>query len=211
MRILVSLLLMTAAVPAAAQQSGAGRPGPRPLLPRDQEVALARSAAPSSVTAGARIYVFTDTGYVVAERGTTDVACLVNRSWPESLEPECFDPEAAATIMPMEMRRTLLLHRGRPADQVERDIADGLAAGTFRAPSRLAVQYMMSAGQRLVSDEGKPVGAWRPHVMIFYPYLTNALVGHHGEPDLSAGMVVDPGRPTANLMVVVPAFVDQKP
>jgi hypothetical protein len=30
----------------------------------------------------------------------------VNRSQPESLEPECFDPEASATIMPMEVRRT---------------------------------------------------------------------------------------------------------
>jgi hypothetical protein len=209
MRIAVTLFLLTAVIePAAAQQSGAGRPGPRPLLPRDREIALARSAAPASVTAGARIYVFTDSGFVVAERGTSDVACMVNRSWPDSLEPECFDPEAAATIMPMEMRRTVLLHRGRSSEQVERDIADGLAAGTFRSPSRLAVQYMMSAAQRLISDEGKPVGAWRPHVMIFYPYLTNAQVGHQGEPDLSAGMVVDPGRPTANLMVVVPAFVD---
>jgi hypothetical protein len=209
MRILVALfLLTTSASSAAAQQSGAGHPGPRSLLPRDREIALAQSAAPASVTAGARIYVFTDSGFVVALSGTSDVACMVNRSWPDSLEPECFDAEAASTIMPMEMRRTLLFHRGRSSEQVERDIADGIAAGTFRVPSRLAVQYMMSAAQRLVSDEGKPVGAWRPHVMIFYPYLTNAQIGHHGEPDLSAGMVVDPGRPTANLMVVVPAFVE---
>jgi hypothetical protein len=170
-------------------------------------VALARSGAPASVSTGARILALTDAGFVIADSGTTDVVCLVNRSWPTSIEPECFDAEAAATIMPMEIRRTELLHRGIPADQVNREIDAGLSAGTFRLPGRPAVVYMMSAEQRLVSDEGKPVGKWRPHLMIYSPFLTNAAVGHHGEPNLTGGMVVDPGRPTANLMVVVPDFV----
>jgi hypothetical protein len=169
---------------------------------------LARSAAPASISAGARVYVFSDTGYVVADPGQTDVACMVNRSWPESLEPSCYDAEGAATIMPMEMRRTVLYHRGVKAADVERAISDGLMAGRFRLPSRPAVQYMMSSAQRLISDEGKPVGAWRPHIMIHYPFLTNAAVGHHAEPDLKAGLVVDSGQPTANLMVVVPQFID---
>jgi hypothetical protein len=143
----------------------------------------------------------------VAEPGTSDVVCLVNRSWPDSLEPECFDAEAATTVMPMEMRRTLLYHRGISTKEADRDIADRLAGGEYRLPSRAAVVYMMSAKQRLISDEGRPVGNPKPHVMIFYPFLTNAAVGHHGAPDLNAGLVVDSGRPTANLMVVVPEFV----
>jgi hypothetical protein len=208
MRNATSLLILIIAVRAAvAQEAGAGRPGRREPLPRSREIALARSAAPPSVSKTARVYVLTDSGYVVAEPGTGDAACMVNRSWPDSLEPECFDAEAAATVMPMEMRRTLLLHRGTAPAEVERDIADGLAAGRYRPPARLAVLYMMSAAQRLIGDDGKPAGAWRPHLMIFYPYLTNAAVGHQGSPDLSAGLVVDSGRPTANLMVVVPAFV----
>ena len=202
------ILLLILAQSAAAQAAGAGRPGRRALLPRDREIAWARSAAPASIGAGAKVFVFTDSGFVVAESGTTDVACMVNRSWPDSLEPSCYDAEAAATIMPMEMRRTLLYHRGAPPEQVEREISAGLLAGTYRLPSRPAVQYMMSSTQRLISDEGRPVGAWRPHLMIYYPYLTNAAVGHHAEPDLEAGLVVDSGRPTANLMVVVPGFVD---
>ena len=40
---------------------------------------------------------------LVADSGSSDAVCVVNRSWPESLEPECFDAEAAATIMPMEL------------------------------------------------------------------------------------------------------------
>jgi len=73
------------------------------------------------------------------------------------------------------------------------------------------VAYMMSGGQRLVGDDGRPAGRWKPHLMIYYPYLTNEAVGHHGSPDATAGLVVDPGRPTANLMVVVPDFVAVAP
>lgn len=205
--LILSVFLLLVPVLAQAQGAGTGRPGRRPLLAPADEIALARSGAPTSVSQAARVYVFTDTGFVMAVPGTSDAACLVNRSWPASLEPECFDAEAAATIMPMEMRRTLLYHRGTPAADVERAIMDGLAAGTYRLPSRPAVVYMMSEGQRLIGDEGEPAGNWKPHLMIHYPFLTNAAVGHHGEAGLAAGVVVDSGRPTANLMVVVPDFV----
>jgi hypothetical protein len=208
---LLVLLAVTFASPAFAQAAGAGRPGPRALLPREREIALARSAAPASVSAAARIYVWSASGWVVADSGASPVACLVNRSWPAALEPECFDEEAAATIMPMEMRRTELLHRGMAAEQVEAEIARGLMEGRYRLPARLAVAYMMSAGQNLVGDDGEPAGAWRPHLMIYYPNLTNQQVGHHAEPGLSAGLVVDSGKPTANLMVVVPEFVAVAP
>lgn len=202
--------LLLAQIPAllAAQGAGAGRPGRRPILPREAEIALARSAAPASVSATARVFVFTDTGYVVADSGASEVVCLVSRSWPTSLEPSCYDGEAAATVMPIEMFRVLRYHQDSAVAGIEAAIAAGLMDGRFRLPARPAVQYMMSSGQRLVSDDGKAVGAWRPHLMIHVPYLTNAMVGHRGEPDLNGGLVVDSGRPTANLMVVVPAFVD---
>ena len=113
--------------------------------------------------------------------------------------------------MLMEMRRTLRYHQGVPSADVDREIADGLASGRFRLPGRLAVGYMMSEAQRLIGDDGQPAGNWKPHLMIYYPFLTNAAVGHHTDPGLKAGMVVDSGRPTANLMVVVPDFVPVKP
>lgn len=197
--------------PLDAQEAGAGRPGRRTLLSRAEEVALARSGAPPSVSSGARVYVFSDSGYVVAEDGSTDVSCMVNRSWPTSLEPECYDAEAAATIMPMEMHRTLLAHQGKGQEQVSRVMADGLADGRFRLPSRMAVVYMMSSAQRLVSDDGSPAGAWKPHLMMYSPFLTNHMVGHHGAPGLTGGLVVDSGKPTANLLVVVPEFIHPAP
>ncbi|MEZ4415501.1 MAG: hypothetical protein R3E10_07075 [Gemmatimonadota bacterium] len=191
----------------SAQSVGSGQAGPRSFLEREHEILLARSAAPPSVSAGADVYVFTADGYVLAARGGSGAACLVSRSWPDSLEPECFDPEGTRTIMPMEMTRTELLHAGVAPEEAERRIADGIADGTFRLPQRMAVVYMMSEGQRLIADDGTPAGKWRPHLMIYSPWLTNEDAGHSTPPGLMGGMVVDSGLPTANLMVVVPEFV----
>src|SRR5688500_16889322 len=67
--------------PMTAQSKGAGQSGARTLLPRAEEIALARSAAPAEVSRSATVWVLTHSGYVVAEKGTNGVACYVGRSW----------------------------------------------------------------------------------------------------------------------------------
>lgn len=200
---LLSLLPAT----IAFGQTNAHRNGRRALLPRDSEVALARSAAPPSISNGARVLVLTDTGYSVAESGTTSVTCIVSRSWPESLEPQCFDEEASATVLPIELKRVVLYHEGRSESDVERVIADGLRTGVFRMPRRPAMTFMMSAGQRLVDDNGTMVGAWRPHIMIYYPYLTNRDVGLPATPDMAVGMVSEEGSAMSSLTIAMAHFV----
>jgi hypothetical protein len=192
-----------------AQSATAGRSGRRAVMPAHREIALARSAAPVAVGDSASVYVFTDTGYVLAVRGSNGVACYVSRSWPESIEPHCFDAEGAATIMPMEMRRVELLHRGRSPDEVEQEIALGLTSGRYRLPRRPAMSYMMSGGQVLYNDEGKHVGRWQPHLMIYYPFLTGSDLGLAGD-DLNSAILVDPGKPTSNMMIVLRQFVEPR-
>lgn len=192
------------AAPALAQSYGGGQSGPRPLLPRAEEIALARSAAPAVMSDSATIYVLTATGYEVAVTGTNGGACYVSRDWLDSLEPHCFDAEGARTILPMAMRRVELLHQGRSRDEADREVADGLLDGRFQLPARPVLSYMLSSAQRLVSDDGRPVGAWKPHVMIYYPYWSDA--GAAG-PDV---VLVDAGKPTATLVVVVPSFVEPR-
>jgi len=204
--IVVSLAILTA-VPANAQTSTPSRSGRRLLIPREYETALARSAAPASVSAKARVLVFTDSGFVVADSGSNGVTCVVNRSWPQSLEPHCFDAEGAASIMPQELRRAELGHRGIPDAEVDREIAAGLAAGRFRMPRRPALTYMMSAGQVLYDDGGRRVGSWRPHLMLYYPYLTNADLGLASRPDMRIGSVFQEGTPGASLVIVMHDFV----
>ncbi len=83
---------------AEAQDSVSVRAGRRQRMRVDSEVALARSAAPSSVSDPATVLVLADSGYVVARSGTNAVTCLVNRSWLHSLEPQCYDAEATSLV-----------------------------------------------------------------------------------------------------------------
>jgi hypothetical protein len=133
---------------------------------------------------------------------------MVNRSWPMSLEPHCFDAEAAASVLPIELFRMARVQQGAAGPDVDRAIADGLREGRFRLPRRPAMTYMMSSAQRLISDDGRPAGNWQPHLMLFIPYLTSEELGLGKTPNPAAAIVVDSGRPFANIMVVVRAFID---
>jgi hypothetical protein len=108
--------------------------------------------------------------------------------------------------MRLHMREVELMHQGVSVDDVDRAIGADLANGRLRLPRRPAMSYMMSAGQSLISDEGQPAGSWRPHIMIYYPFLESGDL-YTGAPDVSAGMVTGSGSATSSIMIVVPEFV----
>ncbi|MEZ4586677.1 MAG: hypothetical protein R2909_09785 [Gemmatimonadales bacterium] len=197
-------LVATGSGPILAQAPT--RDGTRRLLDRAEEVALARSAAPTSVSAKARVWVFTGKTYVVADSGETEASCYVGRPWSGSLEPHCFDPEGSATILPIQIRRVELYVEGKSDDEAEREIADGIRSGRFRLPRRDAVTYMMSAAQELITQTGTPIGAWKPHLMIYRPYVTPGDIGL-GEGGSATVFIENPGQALAALIVPVPDFV----
>lgn len=200
------------AVPLAAAQSYAASEGAgegRIVLERDEEILLARSAAPPEVSAEATVLVYRPgTGFEVAVEGSSGVTCLVNRSRVASLEPHCYDSEGSETILQIHLREAELRERGLDAEAIQADVDAGIRSGALRLPSRPAMTYMMSAGQRLVSDDGREVGAWKPHLMIYVPYLTSQAVGLGDTPSTRAAVLVDSGTALANIMIVVEDFVD---
>ena len=206
----ISLVLAVApATPASAQLFESGESGVRELLPRGEEIALARSAAPAAVSEAASIYVLTPDGYELAVEGSSGAACYVSRDWLTSLEPHCFDPEGATTIMKIHMRRVDLLHAGVGLEQAGETVMAELLRGAHRLPRRPAMSWMQSSAQRLVAPDGAAVGPWRPHVMIYYPFLTADDLGLAGAASAPAGaMISDGGTPLSTLLVVVPDFVD---
>jgi hypothetical protein len=198
---------------AAAQSAEAGiRYGAPVRLPLAEEIALARSAAPAAVSEEATVLVLAEGAvrWVVAEEGTSGATCYVSRTWPGSLEPHCFDPEGSKTILPIHLRTLELGHAGASEQEIEREIDAGVAAGRFRYPSHPAMSYMLSSAQKLVSDEGQPAGAWKPHLMIYWPGLTKADLGGTSDgPTLSDSMIlVDEGTDEACLIIVYPGFVE---
>jgi hypothetical protein len=207
------LALLLAPAAAGAQSATAGvRYGDPIRLPPAEEIALARSAAPTSVSAEATVLVLSEDAvrWVVADEGTNGATCWVSRTWPGSLEPHCFDPEGSRTILPIHLKTVEMGHAGAIESEIEREIAAGVAAGRYRYPSRPAMSYMLSSGQKLVNDDGEAVGTWKPHLMIYWPGLTKADLGGTGAgPLLGDSMIlVDEGTDEACLIVVYPEFVD---
>lgn len=208
-RLSTALLILLPAVVVAQESKDAGRAGPRASMPRDREIALARSGAPANISDSADVYLFRDSVYVLAEKGTNGAACYVSRSWPTSIEPHCFDAEGAATIMRLHMREVELLHKGMTPDEADRVIAPDILSGKFRLPTRPAMSWMFSAEQKLISDSGQPAGRWRPHIMIYYPYLT-AMPGGDGAPAFLGGMISGAGTAQSSIIVPVSDFVPVK-
>ena len=210
------LLIGITATPAAAQ--GKYPPIADYLMPRDAEIALARSAAPSAVSDRATVKVLTASGYEVARQGDNGAVCMVMRGFsapiytpaafralvydPTVHAPICFAAPAVRTVLPYYELRTKLAIAGRNPDQ----IADGLQAAYVKGelPRRdgATFAYMFSAHQHL----GPGIGAWRPHVMVFVPYADATTVGATPFGDTLPQVTDDAGTPFA--VVVIP--VDEK-
>jgi hypothetical protein len=201
--LIVLLPVSVAAQPAnLAQQAN---------LSRSDEMRLARSAAPVEITKDARIYVLDHDHYVVAEPGHSTMSCMVIRSGSSVVSPECGDAEADASALAVERFRTEERLAGRSLADIDQAVKDGLAAGRFRAPKRPALVYMMSPMQQLTNPAGKPIGKWMPHVMVYYPFLSDSDLGLVNTPDNRVPGTVDPGTAFSALVVVTPGFVDPGP
>lgn len=195
------------AIPAAvcAQADGAAYQ----RLPEAEEIALARSAAPETVSADATVWVLREGTFQIAVDGTNGNHCFVQRSQPPSLEPICFDAEAAATILPWEFEHFALRTAGLTRAEVEERLAGAIGSGELPMPARPAMSYMMSSAQRLYDPEsGRSVGNWMPHLMLFVPYLTHEDIGLAGP--TATLSIARAGTPLAHLIIVVPDFVDPK-
>lgn len=204
--VLICTLVALGTAAAAAQAPPVVHEGRRPVLPREREIALARSAAPPEVSDSATIYVLGDTSYQVAVRGTNGNACFVGHNWPDSIDPQCYDAEGAATVLQAGLMRFGMYQAGHSKEEADRSIAAALASGRLHPPRRPAMMYMMSAQQWLIQDDRTVDGHWHPHLMIFYPYLSGADVGDaQGNP--KAVTVFSDGSPWSCIVIRLPDFV----
>jgi hypothetical protein len=209
----VAILLSLAASATSAQQSNYP-PLDEYLLTRDAEVALARSAAPASISGRATIKILTRSGYEVARQGENGFVCMVMRGWtaptytpapfrnlvsdPTVLAPICFDPEAVRTVMPYYELRTRLGIEGKTPDQIASAIEAAFATGKLPKRGTVSFAYMWSADQNLAPG----IGHWHPHMMVFAPYYTNAMLGDNDFAKPLPFVSDDAGTPFA--VVVVP-------
>src|ERR1700732_1740690 len=117
--------LVCAARPGRAQDAKTPYPNMAPLdqylmEDRNAEIALARSAAPPSISKDATVMVLGRHGYETAVEGKNGFVCMVDRAWmgsfdspefwnPKNRGPLCFNPPAARSILPLTLQRTDLV------------------------------------------------------------------------------------------------------
>jgi hypothetical protein len=202
MRVWLSAMLLLPATMAAQGPSA---------LSHDDEIRIARSAAPPEIAKDARVYVLDHDHYIVAEPGRSTVSCMVTRTSATSLEPQCGDAEADATVLAVDRFRTEQRLAGRSRAEIQLAVADALSAGRLRAPKRPALVYMMSSMQILVDPSGKTIGKWHPHVMVFYPNLRESDLGLPDSPDAMVPSMVEGGTALSGLVVVTTGWVDPAP
>jgi hypothetical protein len=195
-------------VPAAiAAQQDSPAPTPPMHLSRTDEIRYAKSAAPAEISKDAKVWVLENGHYVVAEQGTSGTACVVIRSSPTSVEPQCGDAEADATVLAIYRFRVEQRIAGKTPDEIKVEVDRGMASGRFRSPQRPALVYMESSSQVLTDAKGVR-SRFMPHVMIYYPFMKNSSMGIVASKSMDVPGLVQEDTPMSALVVVTRDWVD---
>ena len=154
------------------------------MADRQEEIALARSAAPASISGNADVLVLSRHGFELVAKGTNGFACLVQRGWsaplgdpdfwnPHLRSPICFNPPAARSYMPQTLKRTDLILAGKSEEEMFANLGSAADRGELPKLEHGAMGYMMSKDQFL-SEAG---GHYLPHLMIFTQLIDPAAWG----------------------------------
>lgn len=155
------------------------------MMDRNAEIAMARSAAPPSVSADAEVLVLGPHGYVSAAPGKNGFVCLVERAWfsgladdgfwnPRLRGPDCYNREAARSVLPVFLERTEWVMAGATQHEILIRTQAAMVAGRIRAPEVGSFNYMLSKLGYLGDTAGGP---WHPHIMLYMPPRSTANFG----------------------------------
>ena len=207
---------------APVQASNAAYPVMAPLdqylIPDEKaEIALARSAAPASISDAAEVMVLRREGYATSVKGSNGFVCIVERSWANATDepefwnskiraPHCFNPAASKTFLPIFLKKTELVLAGKSKAQILAAVTAALETKELPALAPGAMAYMMAKLQYL-NDGGK---SWHPHVMFFVSGDAVKSWGANlaGSPVIAAS---DPEQRVTTFMVLAATWSDGTP
>jgi hypothetical protein len=214
------LVVLVVACQVQAQDAKTPYPSMAPLeqyliADRNAEIALARSAAPNSISQDAEVMVFGRNGYETAVQGKNGFVCLVQRSWmsgiddsdfwnPKLRAPICLNPPATRSFLPLIIRRTELILAGRSKTQMFEDMQAAVAKKELPTPETGAMSYMLSK-QGYLSDSA---GHWHPHLMFFLPLTEPAAWGAGSPGSPVVGVFTDTPERLSVFLVPVPKWSD---
>jgi len=182
------LIALGAAYQAMAQDAKTTYPSMAPIdqylmTDRDVEIALARSAAPESISRDAEVLVLGRHGFETAAKGKNGFVCLVERSWTSAADPDfwnpkvrtpiCYNAAAARSVLNRNIKRTNLILAGRTQAQVDEAIFAAVDKKELPAMELGAMCYMMSKQ----GYGGDTVEHWPSHLMFYFPQTDVAIWG----------------------------------
>ncbi len=208
---------------AQAQEAKSPYPNMAPLdqylMERNAEIAMARSAAPPSISTDAEVVVLGRHGYETAVKGKNGFVCVVERSWmspfdfpqfwnPKMRGPICFNPAAARSILPLTYKRTELVLAGLSKAQ----ILEGLKAFDAKGlpPLEPGAMCFMLSKQGYLNDSA---GHWVPHLMFYIPLTDPKSWGADlpGSPVMFNPQFQGTSEPITELMIPVLTWSDGSP
>ena len=177
------------------------------------EIALARSAAPESISRDATVLVLRPHGYEAAVQGTNGFVCIVGRGWAAAADPDYWNPKVrvpmclnaagARSYFLRVTKITDLALRGRTLEQVNDSIAAALAKKELPPMEAGAMCYMMSKE----GYGGDVAPHWPSHLMFFYSDFDPASWGANlpGSPIIA---VADPLERMTQFVITTPRWSD---
>ena len=187
------------------------------IADENAEIAMARSAAPASISKAAEVMVLQRDGYTTAVKGTNGFVCIVIRSWanptddpqfwnPKVRAPHCFNSPAAKTVLPIFLMKTQLVLAGKSRAQILAATTSALEKKELPALAPGSMCYMMAKQQYLSDDDM----SWHPHLMFFVSGDARKSWGANlrGSPVIAAN---DPEERVTIFMVVAGTWSDGTP
>jgi len=187
---LIFALMFIFAVPGrlAGQENKTPYPSMAPLerylMQRDAEIALARSAAPESISHDATVLVLGRHGYETAVEGKNGFVCAVERGWmspadapefwnPKIRGPICFNPPAARSVLPVTYKRTEMVLAGQSKAEIIDGNKTAFERGELPALEPGGMSYMLSKEAYLTDDGDHNLA----HLMFYTPPLDGKVWG----------------------------------
>jgi hypothetical protein len=183
------------------------------MADRAAEIALARSAAPESISHDAEVQVLGPHGFETAVKGKNGFVCIVGRGWTSAAAPDFWNPKvrvpmcvnapAARSYLLRVTKETEWGLAGRTQAQMNESITAAIANKELPPMEPGAMCYMM--GKQGYGGDSAP--QWPSHLMFFYSDTDPAIWGANlpGSPVVA---VSDPVEHLTQFVVEVQRWSD---
>ena len=191
-------------------------------MPADLEKDFALSSLPPRLRDGATIYLLDPAkGYYMARQGTNGFSVLVVRTqWeraeflPDQYTAISYDAEMSKLFLPVWFDAAAMRASGIYSPvQIRDTIVKRVKNGTYKAPSRECISYMLCPISRTVVDK-EITNEVMPHYMFYAPGVENKDIGGawdngHSPFAVNSGDILDKEHSIFNLIILPAGEVEK--